>query len=52
MDKDVAAHLETLESHVARLEGILHVMLLELEAGTIQTTAAEIRAALPKLDED
>lgn len=52
MDKEVAAHLATLESHVARLEGILHVMLLELEAGSIQTTAAEIRAALPKLDED
>jgi hypothetical protein len=52
MDKDTAMHLETLESHVARLEGIIHVMLLELEAGTIQTSAAQIRAALPKLDDD
>ena len=52
MDKDVALHLETLEGHVARLEGIIHVMLLELEAGTIQTSAAEIRAALPKLGDD
>ncbi len=50
MDPEVAAHIESLESHVARLEGILHVMLEELEKGTIQENAAAIRAALPKLD--
>ncbi len=50
MDAEVAAHIESLESHVARLEGILHVMLEELEKGTIQENAAAIRAALPKLD--
>ena len=50
MDAEVAAHIESLESHVARLEGILHVMLEELERGTIQENAAAIRAALPKLD--
>jgi hypothetical protein len=52
MDEDVAAHIESLESHVARLEGILHVMLIEIENGTIQDSAGEIRAALPKIDED
>jgi hypothetical protein len=51
MDAEIAAHIESLETHVARLEGIIHVMLLEIEAGTIQETAAEIRAALPKLDD-
>ena len=50
MDEEVAAHIESLESHVARLEGILHVRLEELERGTIQENAAAIRAALPKLD--
>ena len=50
MDAEVAAHIESLETHVARLEGILHVMLEELEKGTIQENAAAIRAALPKLD--
>lgn len=51
MDQEVAAHLEALESHVARLEGVLHVMLQEIENGTIQDSAAEIRAALPRLDD-
>jgi hypothetical protein len=40
MDAEIAAHLETLESHVATLEGIIHVMLQEIEAGTIQESAA------------
>ena len=52
MEEDVAIRLETLEGHVARLEGIIHVMLQELEAGTIQSSAADIRAALPKLEDD
>lgn len=52
MEQDVAIRLETLEGHVARLEGIIHVMLQELESGTIQSSAADIRAALPKLDDD
>lgn len=51
MDREVAAHIETLESHVARLEGIIHVMLLEIEQGTIQESAKEIRAALPQLED-
>lgn len=51
MDEQTAAHIESLESHVARLEGIIHVMLEELEKGTIQENAAAIRAALPKLED-
>lgn len=51
MDSEVAIHIETLESHVARLEGIIHVMLVEIENGTIQESAKEIRAALPRLDD-
>jgi hypothetical protein len=51
MDQEVAAHLEALETHVARLEGVLHVMLQEIENGTIQDSAAQIRAALPRLDD-
>ena len=46
------AHIESLETHVARLEGVLHVLLEQLEAGTIQETAADIRRELPKLDSD
>ena len=48
--KVLKEHIEVLEEHVARLEGIVHVILLELENGTIQETAAEIRAALPKIE--
>ena len=51
MDTETAAHIESLETHVARLEGILHVMLEEMEKGTIQENAAAIRAALPKLED-
>lgn len=51
MDAGIAAHLETLESHVATLEGIIHVMLQEIEAGTIQESAGEIRATLTHLDD-
>ena len=40
------AHLETLESHVVRLESVIHVMLEHIDAGTIQDVAAEIKAGL------
>ena len=50
MDAETKAHIETLESHVARLEGVLHVMLLEIERRTIQESTAEIRAALPVIE--
>ncbi len=37
--------LETLEEHVARLEGTIQVILEEIEAGTILESAAGIREA-------
>ncbi len=51
MEEDVLARIEALESHVARLEGIIHVLLEEIETGTIEQSAGQIRAALPKLEE-
>ncbi len=45
---ELKLHIETLETHVARLEGIIHVMLEQLEAGTIQETAAQIKETLPR----
>ena len=44
MDSDVEARLESLETHVALLEGVLHVMQQEIEKGTIDASAAEIRS--------
>jgi len=51
MDEEVAAHIESLESHVARLEAIVRIMLEQIENDTIRETAAEIRAALPAIEE-
>ena len=51
MNEETAARIENLEGHVARLEGIIHVMLMELVKGTIQESAGEIRAAMPTLDD-
>ena len=48
--EEIRAHVEVLESHVARLEGIIRVMLEELEAGSIQATAAAIREQMPRID--
>jgi len=48
--KLLVAHIESLGSHVARLEGVIHVMLEQMEAGTIQETAAQIREALPRIE--
>ena len=50
--EEIMAHVATLESHVARLEGIIHVMLEQIEAGTIQQVAAQIRAELPRIEPD
>lgn len=47
---ELKMHVATLEAHVARLEGVIHVMLEHIEAGTIQQTAADIRAQLPEAD--
>ena len=43
-------HIETLGQHVARLEGIIQVILEEIEAGTILESAAGIREALQQRD--
>ncbi len=48
--QELRAHIDPLEEHVARLEGIIHVMLEQLELGTIQETASEIREALPRIE--
>jgi len=37
---------------VARLEGIIDVMLQEAENGTLEKAAAEIRAELLKIEDD
>ena len=51
MEAETQDRIEALESHVARLEGIIHVMLIELENGTIQESAKEIRAAMPQIED-
>ena len=45
-DPETSARLETLESHVARLEGIIDVLLQEIAAGTAEEMAGAIRAEL------
>jgi len=49
---ELMARIEALESHVARLEGIIHVMLEQIEVGNIQQVAGQIRAELPRIDPD
>ena len=51
-NETLMVRIESLETHVARLEGIIHVMLEQIEAGTIAQTAADIRQEMPKLDAD
>ncbi len=48
--KELQTHIETLEAHVARLEGIIQMILEEIEARTIQESAAGIREALQQRD--
>ena len=43
---EVLAELEVLKEHVTRLEGVIHVMLEELENGTIWQSARDIRESL------
>ncbi len=50
--EELKAHIEVLETHLARLEGIIHVMLEQIEAGTLEEAAASIRAALPRIELD
>ena len=48
--EELKVHIESLETHVARLEGILYVLLEQLEAGTIEESAASIREQLPRIE--
>ena len=41
-----------LSEHVARLEGVIDVMLQEAENGTLEQTAASIRASLCNHSDD
>ena len=43
---ELEMRVEVLSEHVARLEGVIDVMLQEAENGTLQGSAASIRAAL------
>ena len=49
--EELKVHIESLETHVARLEGILYV-LLEQVAGTIEESATSIREQLPRIELD
>ena len=42
--------ISLLTADVARLEGIIDVMLQEAENGTLEQAAAEIRTALPQIE--
>jgi hypothetical protein len=50
--EEAMAHLETLESHDARLGHIIHVLLEQIEMGTAQENSATIRAELPPIDQN
>ena len=43
---ELEVQVEILSEHVARLEGVIDVMLQEAENGTLEQTAASIRVAL------
>ena len=47
-EAETNARLETLEAHVARLEGIIDVLLEHIAAGNAQDVADDIRAELKK----
>ncbi len=47
---ELEVQVEVLSEHVARSEGV-NVMLQEAETGTLEQAAAEIRAALPGIED-
>ena len=51
MSIELSERVEALESHVARLEGIIHVLLIEIENGTIEDSVKELRAAKPQIED-
>ena len=48
---ELEVQVEILSEHVARLEGVIDVMLQEAENGTLEQAAAEIRAELSGREE-
>jgi hypothetical protein len=48
---ELEERVEVLSEHVALLEVVLSVLLEEIEAGTAQRSAAEIRKALPEIED-
>ena len=46
----LSEHIEALDTHVARLEGIVQVLLEEAAAGRIEDAATEILKALPRIE--
>ena len=48
---ELEVQVEILSEHVARLEGVIDVMLQEAENGTLEQTAASIRAALSETED-
>ena len=49
---ELEVQVEILSEHVARLEGVIDVMLQEAENGTLEQAAAEIRAELPNTSDN
>ena len=47
---ELEVQVEILSEHVARLEGIIDVMLQEAEQGTLEEAAGQIRTSLPHID--
>jgi hypothetical protein len=51
MMNELEMRVEVLSEHVAKLEGVIDVMLQEAENGTLEQTAASIRAALSETED-
>ena len=47
---ELREHVEALDTHVARLEGIVQVLLEEAAEGRIVEAAADILKALPRIE--
>ena len=50
--EELEVQVDALSHHVAKLEGIIDVMLQEAENGTLERAAASIRSALLNRDND
>ncbi len=50
--EELEVQIDALSQHVARLEGVIDVMLQEAENGTLERAAAAIRSALMNHEDD